>query len=122
GSAHYRSVLEYSEGALTEAAAGYRRIEEFLARFDDVALDEWTDGFEKAMNDDFSVPKALAEIHVAVRDGSKALSASDGDTAPTLPESVRRMTAIFGFDPLIQQLLEGASDDSAAFDAIDVLV
>lgn len=68
GSAHYRSVLEYSEGALTEAAAGYRRIEEFLARFDNVELGEWTEGFEKAMNDDFSVPKALAEIHVAVRE------------------------------------------------------
>ena len=42
GSAHYRSVLEYSEAALTEAAAGYRRIEDFLAHFDDLELGEWT--------------------------------------------------------------------------------
>lgn len=32
GSAHYRSVLEYSEPSVHEAAAGYRRIEDFVAR------------------------------------------------------------------------------------------
>ena len=67
GSAHYRSVLEYSEAALTEAAAGYRRIEDFLARFDNVEVGEWTQGFEDAMNDDIAVPRALAEIHTTVR-------------------------------------------------------
>ena len=122
GSAHYRSVLEYSEGALTEAAAGYRRIEEFLARFDNVELGEWTEGFEKAMNDDFSVPKALAEIHVAVREGNKALSASDEQTALSLAGSVRRMAAILGFDPLSDQWSKGESDESAALGALDVLV
>ena len=122
GSAHYRSVLEYSEGALTEAAAGYRRIEEFLARFDNVELGQWTEGFEKAMNDDFSVPKALAEIHVAVREGNKALSASDEQTAHKVAESVRHMTAILGFDPLNEQWSTGESDESVALGALDVLV
>ncbi|WP_185769450.1 cysteine--tRNA ligase [Corynebacterium anserum] len=32
GSAHYRSMLEYSESALAEAAAGYRRLEKFVVR------------------------------------------------------------------------------------------
>lgn len=32
GSAHYRSVLEYSEAAVHEAAAGFRRIEDFVSR------------------------------------------------------------------------------------------
>ena len=32
GSAHYRSMLEYSESALAEAAAGYKRIEKFVLR------------------------------------------------------------------------------------------
>ena len=54
GSAHYRSVLEYSPEALQEAAAGYRRIEDFLAHFDDLELGEWTQGFEDAMNDDIA--------------------------------------------------------------------
>ena len=84
GSAHYRSVLEYSEAALTEAAAGYRRIEDFLAHFDDLELGEWTQGFADAMNDDIGVPKALAEIHTTVRAGNKALAAGDEAEARTL--------------------------------------
>lgn len=74
GSAHYRSVLEYSEAALTEAAAGYRRIEDFVNKFDDLVVGDWTQGFEDAMNDDIAVPKALAEIHTTVRAGNKALA------------------------------------------------
>ena len=41
GSAHYRSMLEYSEASLQEAAAGYRRIESFLHRV--VELNGWRD-------------------------------------------------------------------------------
>src|SRR5699024_12376200 len=74
------------------------------------------------MNDDFSVPKALAEIHVAVREGNKALSASDEQTAQKLAESVRRMAEILGFDPLSDQWGSGESDESAALEALDVLV
>jgi len=66
GSAHYRSVLEYSESALTEAAAGYRRIEGFVKRFAGVERGDWTPDFEDAMNDDIAVPKALAAIHATV--------------------------------------------------------
>src|SRR5699024_1526916 len=74
------------------------------------------------MNDDFSVPKALAEIHVAVREGNKALSASDEQTAQKLAESVRRMAELLGFDPLSNQWGASESDDSAALEALDVLV
>ena len=100
GSAHYRSVLEYSEAALTEAAAGYRRIEDFLAHFDDLELGEWTQGFADAMNDDIAVPKALAEIHTTVRAGNKALAAGDEAEARTLAGQVRAMAHVLGFDPL----------------------
>lgn len=40
GSAHYRSVLEFSETSLAEAAAAFERIEGFLARADSVILRE----------------------------------------------------------------------------------
>ena len=40
GSAHYRSMLEYSPEALQEAATGYRRIESFVSR----VLDSVHDG------------------------------------------------------------------------------
>ena len=118
GSAHYRSVLEYSEAALTEAAAGYRRIEDFLGHFDDLELGEWTQGFEDAMNDDIAVPKALAEIHTTVRAGNKALAAGDEAKARTLAGQVRAMAHVLGFDPLEWEDGAQASGADAALDAL----
>ena len=118
GSAHYRSVLEYSEAALTEAAAGYRRIEDFLGHFDGLELGEWTQGFEDAMNDDIGVPKALAEIHTTVRAGNKALAAGDEAEARTLAGQVRAMAHVLGFDPLEWEDGAQASGADAALDAL----
>ena len=118
GSAHYRSVLEYSEAALTEAAAGYRRIEDFLGHFDGLELGEWTQGFEDAMNDDIAVPKALAEIHTTVRAGNKALAAGDEAEARTLAGQVRAMAHVLGFDPLEWEDGAQASGADAALDAL----
>ncbi|QRQ67915.1 cysteine--tRNA ligase [Corynebacterium tuberculostearicum] len=118
GSAHYRSVLEYSETALTEAAAGYRRIEDFLGHFDDLELGEWTQSFEDAMNDDIAVPKALAEIHTTVRAGNKALAAGDEAEARTLAGQVRGMAHVLGFDPLEWEDGAQASGADAALDAL----
>ncbi|QQU79154.1 cysteine--tRNA ligase [Corynebacterium striatum] len=121
GSAHYRSVLEYSEAALTEAAAGYRRIEDFVNKFDDLVVGDWTQGFEDAMNDDIAVPKALAEIHTTVRAGNKALAEGSADEARKAAESVRAMAAVLGFDPLDEQWKDGTSTSNADA-ALDVLV
>lgn len=118
GSAHYRSVLEYSEAALTEAAAGYRRIEDFLGHFDDLELGEWTQGFADAMNDDIAVPKALAEIHTTVRAGNKALAAGDEAEARRLAGQVRAMAHVLGFDPLEWEDRAQASGADAALDAL----
>ncbi|OHO33284.1 cysteine--tRNA ligase [Corynebacterium sp. HMSC034E11] len=93
GSAHYRSVLEYSPEALKEAAAGFRRIEEFVKRAGMPEPSTWTEAFEQALNDDFAVPKALAEIHNLVREGNKAV-----DPAP-IAAQVRAMAAVLGVDP-----------------------
>ena len=112
GSAHYRSVLEYSPEALQEAAAGYRRIEEFVKRAGMPEPSTWTEAFEQALNDDFAGPKALAEIHNLVREGNKA-----ADPAP-IAAQVRAMAAVLGVDP-------GAwpsSSSNGNSKALDVLV
>ncbi|WP_290276920.1 cysteine--tRNA ligase [Corynebacterium faecale] len=119
GSAHYRSVLEYSEAALSEAAAGYRRIEAFLARVGDVETGAWTEGFEAAMDEDLAVPKALAEIHNAVREGNSAIAAGDLEKARGIAGTVRAMTGVLGFDPVAWGT---DTDTSSAYDALDVLV
>lgn len=120
GSAHYRSVLEYSESALSEAAVGYRRIETFLERVGNVEVGEWTPGFEAAMDEDIAVPKALAEIHNAVREGNAALDKGDREAAEKLASSVRAMTGVLGFDPV--EWGSDAGADGKADKALDVLI
>ncbi|HEX4727823.1 MAG TPA: cysteine--tRNA ligase, partial [Jatrophihabitans sp.] len=71
GAAHYRSAIEYSPEALSEAAAGYGKIEQFALRSaellgiaaDEPAAESLPDEFATAMNDDLNVPQALAVLH-----------------------------------------------------------
>ncbi|WP_375002973.1 cysteine--tRNA ligase [Gordonia sp. PS3] len=125
GSAHYRSMLEYSDGALAEAAAGYRRIESFVRRVaervGDVEVGEVNDDFAAALDDDLGVPAALAAVHNAVREGNTALESGDGGRARQIAAQVRAMTAVLGTDPLDPHwAAEGVDDDAHA--ALDVLV
>ena len=126
GSAHYRSVLEYSEEALQEAAAGYRRIEAFMHRavdkLGDIEIGEWTPAFEAALDDDLAVPRALAEIHNAVRGGNQALADGDETKAKEIAGAVRAMAAVLGFDPLNEQWATSDSSSDAAMHALGVLV
>ncbi|MFR9752833.1 cysteine--tRNA ligase [Nocardia sp. 004] len=125
GSAHYRSMLEYSDKALFDAAQSYQRIEAFvyraLDRAGDIPVGKWTDGFAAALDDDLAVPKALAEIHRVVHEGNKALEAEAIDTARDLAGQVRAMLGILGTDPLDPHWC-AQGDSSAALDALDVLV
>ncbi|CAM3795480.1 cysteine--tRNA ligase [Tsukamurella strandjordii] len=126
GSAHYRSMQEYSEGALGEAVTAYGRIESFVQRTveraGEVPVGEWTDGFATALDDDLGVPSALAEVHQTVRAGNAALEAGDLDEARRLAGSVRAMTAILGVDPLDPHWVAESEGDGAALDALGVLV
>lgn len=126
GSAHYRSVLEYSEQALQEAAAGYRRIESFVRRVADkaggVEVGEWTDAFADAMNEDLAVPRALAEIHNVVRAGNQSLADGDLPGAVEKAGQVRAMAAVLGVDPLSEKWAQAGGDDDRAMHALGVLV
>ncbi|GAB3131666.1 cysteine--tRNA ligase [Tsukamurella serpentis] len=126
GSAHYRSMQEYSPGALAEAATAYRRIEAFVARTVErtgqVELGEWSEGFAAALDDDLGVPSAMAEVHQSVRAGNAALESGDLDGARRLAGSVRAMTSILGVDPLDPHWSGSGGDDTAAMDALGVLV
>jgi len=125
GSAHYRSMLEFSETALQDAARAYTGIEEFLhrvrTRVGSVAPSTCTEKFGAALDDDLAVPSALAEVHAARADGNRALEAGDHDTALTKAGEIRAMTAILGCDPL-DPLWETRDETAAALAAVDVLV
>src|SRR4051812_44548143 len=70
--AHYRSHVEFSFDALDEAAAAFRRIENFLDRAGVAEAGELPQGFVAAMNDDLGTPAAIAVIHDTVREGNRA--------------------------------------------------
>ncbi|MFC0447861.1 cysteine--tRNA ligase [Rhodococcus jostii] len=126
GSAHYRSMLEYSDTALDEGAAAYRRIESFVLRTQErageVPIGRWTEAFARALDDDLAVPAALAEVHGKVREGNIALDGGDLDGARAIASQVRAMLSILGVDPLDEHWTQETADASAATDALDVLV
>jgi cysteinyl-tRNA synthetase len=112
GSAHYRSPIEYSPEALAEAAAAYRRIENFVQRATElmkpVAGDESAGltAFGAAMDDDLGVSAALAQVHLAVGRGNELLAQWHGSSdavadqlARTL-DDVLTMTTVLGLNPL----------------------
>ena len=125
GSAHYRSMLEFSEGALQDAVKAYTGVEDFLhrvrTRVGAVVPTGWTPRFAAAMDDDLAVPAALAEIHAARADGNRALESGDHDTALAKAGEIRSMMGILGCDPLDERW-ETRDETKAALNAVDVLV
>ena len=103
GSAHYRSMLEYSPEALDESAVNFRRVESFLKRaasqLGKVPGVSIADEFATAMNDDLAVPAALAVISELVKDGNNALAAKDIKTLDAKAAQVRGALSILGCDP-----------------------
>ncbi|ORV46552.1 cysteine--tRNA ligase [Mycolicibacter engbaekii] len=125
GSAHYRSMLEFSETALRDAVNAYVGIEEFLhrvrSRVGAVTPGSWTPRFAAALDDDLSVPIALAEVHRARAEGNRALDTGDHEAALTAAGSIRAMMDVLGCDPLNERW-ESRDQTSAALAAVDVLV
>jgi len=123
GSAHYRSMIDYSDEALHDAASAYRRIESFVVRAVEVAgrVAPGTppQAFTDAMDDDLGVPQALAAVHESVREGNTALAAGDKDGIVRALAELRAMLGVLGLDPLSPQW-EGGGDDLG--DVVDALV
>lgn len=124
---HYRAPIEYSDAAMQEAVAGYRRIESFVHRVRerigsperDVAVPA---EFAAAMNDDLNTSAALAVIHNAVRDGNVALESGDRAAAQAAAVSVRAMTHVLGLDPMDPRWLAADRTDDVAARALAALV
>jgi cysteinyl-tRNA synthetase len=127
-SAHYRSMIEYSDESLREAGAGYRRLEGFVRRAVELVGEgeraAVPQAFADAMNDDLGVPAALAVLHEAVTEGNKLLASG---AAPALVDTlaqVRGMLEVLGVDPLAEPWVSsaGAAGDDALRRAADALV
>jgi cysteinyl-tRNA synthetase len=103
GSAHYRSMLEFSHEALAESAIAFGRIESFLMRSVEILgvtpTPVVSDGFAAAMNDDLAVPQALAGISEALRLGNIAITAGDKTGIAHSANEIRGALEILGCDP-----------------------
>lgn len=123
---HYRSAIEYSDTALGEAVAAYRRIESFVHRVRErVELPEPSTvdaKFAEAMDDDLGTPGALAAVHAAVRSGNTALDTGNHAFALDAASRVRAMTGVLGLDPLDPQWASADSGHDAAASALSALV
>ena len=103
-SAHYRSMIEYSESALEDAGTAYRRVESFVERAtrrlgSRPVPTTWPAEFAAAMDDDLGVPQALAVIHDTVRLGNAALTSGDDAVVARTLGSVLAMLDVLGLDP-----------------------
>jgi cysteinyl-tRNA synthetase len=103
GSAHYRSMLEFSHEALAESAVAFGRIETFLQRSVEILghLPEpvVSKGFAAAMNNDLAVPEALAGISEALRLGNIAITAMDKAGITASAAEIRGALDVLGCDP-----------------------
>ena len=132
GSAHYRSVLDYTPAVIGETAAALERVTGFLkraAKLGDIAIDAGNlanvygnlpASFVSAMDDDLSIPSALAAVYEAVRAGNSAIDAGDITQVLSSAVAVRSMLAVLGIDPLAPEWAEAGADagEHAALDSL----
>jgi len=115
GSAHYRSMLEFSFEALEESATAFRRIEAFLSRAESVLGTSpellIADEFASAMNDDLAVPQALAFIAESMRIGNSA--GEDKKVNAKSAGEIRGALSILGCDPKDAAFATSKSNDEA---------
>ncbi|WP_370617649.1 cysteine--tRNA ligase [Mumia sp. Pv 4-285] len=131
--AHYRSVIDYTEESLAEAATTFQRIEGFVRRATEAtgaATDlvelggAVTPGFAAALDDDLAVPTALAQVQELVREGNKQLAAGESERFALVSTlaSVRRMLDVLGLDPFAAQWADGADGSGAERKALGTLI
>ena len=115
GSAHYRSMLEFSFEALAESATAFKRIEAFLSRAESILGKApeilIADEFASAMNDDLAVPLGLAFISESMRIGNTA--GEDKKVLAKTAGEIRGALSILGCDPKDLAFASSKSNDLA---------
>ena len=122
GSAHYRSMLEFSFEALEESSVNFRRIEGFLQRAIEILKKEIEPSisaqFTAAMNNDLAVPQALADISELVRIGNTAITDNDLTALAKSASEVRGALEILGCDPFDPIFADSSNSKSEILDGL----
>jgi cysteinyl-tRNA synthetase len=124
-SAHYRSIVEFSEEALAEAATAFTRIEGFVIRAAELVgageLGIPCADFVAAMDDDLAVPAALAALQATIVEGHGLMAGGASPALRGVLGSVRSMLDVLGLDPL-SSTWGGTAAGTGEREAIDALV
>jgi len=127
GSAHYRSMLEFSFEALEESAVAFSRIENFLNR----AIETLgknpepviSKDFAKLMDEDLAVPQALALVSEWLKSGNSALTSGDSKSVSESAANIRGVLSILGCDPFEAAFAQSGSGNlNEAMDGLIVLL
>lgn len=126
--AHYRSIIEFTEESLQEAAVAFERVEGFVRRADetvraaggDVVPGDVGAAFAAAMDDDLGVPAAVAVLQGEVTRGNTLLASGDSAELREVLATVRAQLDVLGLDPLSEHW--AATSTSAADEALAPLV
>lgn len=125
GSAHYRSMLEYSPAALEESAIGFRRIESFLYRAAEILGNQpeptLAPEFIAAMNEDLAVPQALAGISEQLRLGNSAITENNPAAIASAASAIRGALEVLGCDPF-DLAFAGNSSNGSLTSALDGVI
>jgi len=125
GSAHYRSMLEFSPEALQEAATNFQRIENFLKRAKEIVGDfegVISEPVKAAFDDDLAVPQVLAHISEALRRGNTAITENNHEQVKSSAAEIRGALAILGCDPFDASFTANAAGSADLSDALDGVI
>jgi cysteinyl-tRNA synthetase len=125
GTGHYRSQVEWSPTALSDAESAYGRIETFVRNATEATAGvepgeskaSW-DEFAAALDDDLGVPQALATVHSGVRAGNALLAGRELPALAATLSDVRRMLTVLALDPVEQWPATGGGELRRVVDAL----
>ena len=137
--AHYRSTIDLSDGALSAAEKGYRKLVEanrYLQSIKDVDIDSQAEIDEKVnqlikevfeeLNDDFNTPKALAKLFEIVpiinsyKDGKEEFKSLSKSSIEKLQKCFSDV--LFDIFGLKDEYASGANNLSSSLDSVMQLV
>ncbi len=124
-SAHYRAKLKFTWDAMDAAAAGYKNLQDFVARAKQIGGEEqpWVAEhrakFRDAIADDLNMPQAMAAVNELIREADRrgeygvldALYDFDRVLGLKLRESAERATSV---DDAIEALIKEREEARAA--------
>jgi len=123
---HYRSPLNFSDQLLDSARAALTRLYNCLRATEPAAEvsgdDEYTARFEKAMNDDFNTPEAIAVLFDLANHVNRARDEGDAGEASRLAAILKKLANVLGLleaDP--DAYLQGGAN-AADTDKIEALI